>query len=175
TGGRVTASTARAARSSDTTELRHLHRGDGAALHALVRDGGGLDLNSPYAYVLGERMFAATSVAAATADGLDGFVYGIAPANEPTTLFVWQVGVAPHARGRGLGLTMLRWLVDAVGPTHVEATVTPSNTASRRLFAALARDLATELVVSRWVEPEELGDPGHEPEDLHRIGPIPPR
>ncbi|MEX0835888.1 MAG: diaminobutyrate acetyltransferase [Nitriliruptor sp.] len=153
-------------------QLRHLEHGDGAALHALVRDGGGLDLNSPYAYVLGERFWADTSVVAVGPSGPEGFILGVTPPPDPTTLFVWQVGVAPEARGRGLGLTMLRWLVDTVGPRHLEATVTPSNTASRRLFAALARELGTDLAVSRWVEPDELGDVDHEPEDLHRIGPI---
>lgn len=158
---------------ADTSvQLRPLAPDDGPALHALVRDGGGLDLNTPYAYVLSARFFAATSVIADGPDGPAGFVLGITPPPAPDTLFVWQVGVAPSARGRGLGLTMLRWLIDEVGPTYLEATVTPSNTASQRLFRALARDLDAPLVTRRWVEGTELGDDGHEPEDLHRIGPI---
>lgn len=150
--------------------LRPLGTGDGPALHALVTEGGGLDVNSPYAYVLGARFFGATSVIAEGPDGPQGFVLGVAPPPRPDTLFVWQVGVAPSARGRGLGVAMLRWLVDEVGPTHLEATVTPSNTASQRLFRALARELDAPIEVTRWVESDELG--GAEPEDLHRIGPI---
>ncbi len=153
-------------------ELRHLERGDGASMHALVRDGGGLDHNSPYAYVLGERFLAETSVAAVGPSGPEGFVLGLIPPPDPDTLFVWQVGVAPHARGRGLGSAMLRWLVASVRPRYLEATVTPDNTASHHLFAALARHLDTGLTVSRWAEPDELGDGDHGPEDLHRIGPI---
>lgn len=150
--------------------LRPFGPDDGPALHALVTDGGGLDVNTPYAYVLAARFFGATSVIAEGPDGPQGFVLGVAPPPEPDTLFVWQVGVAPAARGRGLGLAMLRWLVDEVAPTHLEATVTPSNTASQRLFRALARDLDAPIEVRRWVESEALG--GAEPEDLHRIGPI---
>lgn len=152
------------------TRLRPLAPDDGPTLHGLVADGGGLDVNSPYAYVLGARFFAATSVLAEGPEGPEGFVLAFAPPPEPDTLFVWQVGVAPHARGRGLGLSMLRWLVDAVGPTHLDATVTPSNTASQRLFGALARDLGAPLDVRRWADRDQLG--GAEPEDLHRIGPL---
>jgi diaminobutyrate acetyltransferase len=155
---------------SNTSVLRPLGPADGPAIHRLVEDGGGLDVNSPYAYVLGARLFGGTSVIAEDADGPEGFVLGLAPPTDPTTLFVWQVGVAPGARGRGLGLTMLRWLVHEVAPAHLEATVTPSNTASQRLFRALARDLGVPLETSRWADRTELG--GAEPEDLHRIGPI---
>lgn len=168
----MTATSTDAPDRSATVALRHLNHGDGASLYGLVRDGGGLDVNSPYAYLLGARMFAETSVVATGPEGVAGFVLGLAPPADPTTLFVWQVGVAPRARGAGLGLQMLRWLVDTVQPDHLEATVTPSNTASRRLFAALARELDTSLHVSRWAEPHDLGDADHEPEDLHRIGPI---
>ncbi|WP_211262554.1 diaminobutyrate acetyltransferase [Nitriliruptor alkaliphilus] len=157
----------RAARST----LRAVRADDGPDLHALVADGGGLDVNSPYAYVLAARFFGATSVIAEGTDGPEGFVLGLAPPTHPDTLFVWQVGVAPAARGRGLGLSMLRWLVAEVAPTHLEATVTPTNTASQRLFGALARDLSAPLNVTRWADRDDLG--GAEPEDLHRIGPIP--
>jgi diaminobutyrate acetyltransferase len=153
--------------------LRALGPADGPALHRLVVEGGGLDVNSPYAYVLGARFFGGTSVVAEGPDGPVGFVLALRPPERPETLFVWQVGVAPAGRGQGLALTMLRWLVDEVAPTHLEATVTPSNVASRRLFAALARDLGVDLDIERWVDGAQLA--GAEPEDLHRIGPFPPR
>ncbi len=150
--------------------LRPLAPGDGPSLYQLVAGGGGLDVNSPYAYVLASRLWATSSTIAEDGDGPLGFVLGVRPPAEPTTLFVWQVGVAAHARGRGLAHTMLRHLVDELGAEHVEATVTPSNTASQRLFHALARDLDVPIEVRRWADSDELD--GAEPEDLHRIGPI---
>lgn len=152
------------------TRLRAVGPGDGPTMHQLVVDGGGLDRNSPYAYVLAARFHAATSVIADGPEGPAGFVLGLTPAPRPDTLFVWQVGVAPAARGQGLALRMLHHLVDEVEPTYLEATVTPSNEASKRLFRALARDRGAELEVTRWVDSDALG--GAEPEDLHRIGPI---
>jgi diaminobutyrate acetyltransferase len=151
--------------------LRHLGAGDGAELHRAVREGGGLDVNSPYAYELAARTFTDTSVIAEGIHGVAGFVVGLAPPRDPGTLFVWQIGVAPAGRGRGLGRSMLRWLVDRVGPTHLEATVTPSNTASRRLFAAVADDLGAPLAVTPWASATDVGGP--EAEELHRVGPIP--
>lgn len=158
---------------SASTVLRTPGPHDGPRMHELVVAGGGLDVNSPYAYVLGARFFAATSVIAEGPAGPAGFVLGVAPPERPDTLFVWQVGVAPEARGEGLALRMLHHLADAVGPTYLEATVTPSNEASQRLFRAFARDRDAELDVTRWVESDALG--GAEPEDLHRIGPLPRR
>jgi diaminobutyrate acetyltransferase len=150
--------------------LRHLDAGDGARLHRAVRDGGGLDVNSPYAYELAARTFPDTSVLAEGTDGVAGFVIGLTPPRDPGTLFVWQVGVATAGRGRGLGGQMLRWLVARVRPTHLEATVAPSNAASRRLFAAVAEDLGAPLEVAPWASATDLG--GDQDEDLHRIGPL---
>jgi L-2,4-diaminobutyric acid acetyltransferase len=150
---------------------RHLREGDGPALYAAVRDGGGLDVNSPYAYELAARTFADTSVVAEGPTGLAGFVVGLTPPRDPGMLFVWQVAVGPAGRGRGLGARMLRWLVDEVGPHHLEATVTPSNVASQRLFARVARELDVPLVTSPWASSAHLD--GAEPEVLHRIGPLP--
>jgi diaminobutyrate acetyltransferase len=154
-----------------TTALRLPRPDEGPVLHDLVVAGGGLDVNSPYAYVLGVRFFASTSVIAEGPDGATGFVLGLTPPQDPGTLFVWQVGVAPQARGQGLGLRMLQWLVDEVRPRQLEATVTPSNVASQRLFRALARAYDAPLEVARWAASTELD--GAEPEDLHRIGPFP--
>jgi diaminobutyrate acetyltransferase len=150
---------------------RHLREGDGSAVHAAVRDGGGLDLNSPYAYELAARTIADTSVVAEGPAGIAGFVLGFTPPRDPGTLFVWQVGVSRAGRGRGLGVRMLRWLVAEVRPHHLEATVTPSNVASQRLFARVARELDVPLATSPWACSAHLD--GAEPEVLHRLGPIP--
>ncbi|MFC3999799.1 diaminobutyrate acetyltransferase [Nocardiopsis sediminis] len=151
---------------------------DGPQLWRLARDAG-LDLNSPYAYALWCRDFAATSVAARDPGGeLRGFVTGYVRPDAPDTYFLWQVGVDPAFHGRRLGRRMLDHIGDRIaarGLTHLEATVTPGNTASRRLFASFARDRGAE---ARWSPlfgrehfPHEL--PGeHEPEELVRIGPL---
>lgn len=132
----------------------------------------GLDLNSPYAYVLWADHFAATSVVAvADNDEIVGFVNGFHPPSDPSTLFVWQVGVAPVARGQGIARRMLDELLGRTRARWLEATVTPSNTASAALFrgtAARHDSTADETLVY----PRELFAEGHEPEFRFRIGPL---
>jgi hypothetical protein len=57
---------------------------DGRALWELAAEVG-LDLNSPYAYVLWGEYFAGTSLVATDADGAVGFVTGFHPPEDPGT------------------------------------------------------------------------------------------
>ena len=141
----------------------------------VARDSGSLDLNSPYSYLLWCRDFASTSVAARTrGDTLAGFVTGYVRPDAPDTVVVWQIAVDGTARGRGLASAMLHHLVHRLEPAGIsflEATLTPGNEASGRLFAGFARD--TEAAVERRVLfGAELFPQSHEPEVLLRIGPV---
>ncbi|MTV25745.1 diaminobutyrate acetyltransferase [Nitriliruptoraceae bacterium ZYF776] len=159
---------------TDTLVLRHPTLQDGAALYELVRDGGGLDRNSPYAYLLLADRFSATSLVAEEAGGTAGFIAGLPLPEDPGTLFVWQIGVAPSHRGRGLGRRMLVDLAQRSGARYLEASVTPSNTASRRLFRGFARELGVPCHESAWLEAGHFpAGEDHEPEDRFRIGPLP--
>ena len=60
---------------------------DGLALWRLA-GAVGLDLNSPYAYVLWGEHFAATSIVAARGGSIVGFVTGFRPPELPDTLYV---------------------------------------------------------------------------------------
>jgi L-2,4-diaminobutyric acid acetyltransferase len=153
--------------------LRAPDLADGAALWRLARDSGTLDLNSPYAYLLWCGEFAATSVLAEVDGRPAGFVTGFRPPERPHVLFVWQVAVAAEHRGLGLAGRMLDALLERDPALRaVEATVTPSNTASQRLFRALARRHGCACTERPCIETAHFPDPGHEPELLFHIGPI---
>lgn len=153
---------------------------DGPALWQLVIDVGTLDRNSSYTYLLLCRDFGETSIVAkrATAgepDQLVGFVTGYRLPSQPDTIFVWQVGVAPNARGEGLASRLLDGLLRSPGCREVrflETTVTPSNEASRALFGSLASRLETHLVESEGFPAALFPEGGHEPEPRLRIGPF---
>ncbi|MFI0349534.1 diaminobutyrate acetyltransferase [Actinomadura sp. 9N407] len=168
--------------------LSEPHLEDGPELWRLARDSRVLDVNSPYSYVLWCRDFAGTSVVARpTADPATGpatgkpdrpcgFITGFTRPTAPDTLFVWQVAVDDSFRGQGLARRMLDDLGDrlaARGGGYVEATVTPDNTASTRMFESFARNRGCELARSPLFGREHLPE-GHEPEVLFRIGPVPP-
>jgi L-2,4-diaminobutyric acid acetyltransferase len=148
---------------------------DGPAIWRLVVDTGVLDRNSSYAYLLLCRDFSETSVLAEREGSLLGFVTAYRPPARAEVLFVWQVGVAQAARGEGLASTLLDRLLHAPGcrgVRYLETTVTPSNTASRALFGALARRLDTQLEESDGFAAELFPEGGHEQEPELRIGPF---
>lgn len=157
--------------------IRRTTPADGAALWQLVRDSEALELNSQYFYVLMATHFASTCRLAEDEDGrAAGFVVGHRPPGREDTVFVWQVGVADHARRQGLANRLLEDLARSLadeGVRWLEATVSPDNLPSRALFTSFARRRGVEAEVRPFLGADLF--PGqHEPEDLFRIGPLAP-
>ncbi|MET9848590.1 diaminobutyrate acetyltransferase [Streptomyces ossamyceticus] len=152
---------------------------DGSALWRIAGDSGTLDLNSSYSYLLWCRDFADTSAVARDETGEPvGFVTGYVRPERPDTLLVWQVAVDETHRGRGLAGALLDGLAARVARQHaltaVETTITPGNTASERLFAAFAERHGATVERTVLFEAGDFPDGPHEPEVLHRIGPLSP-
>lgn len=148
-------------------------------MHRLVAETKVLDLNSTYAYLLMATDFADTSIVADRDGHLCGLITGYHPPTRPGVLFVWQVAVAGAVRGTGLAATMLDTLTRQVRadrhghPVTVEATVAPSNSASRAFFAAFARRHGLPMTEHSFFVSEHLdADGAHEDEPVLRIGPI---
>ena len=163
---------------AQSVTLRHPDKTDGAAVWELVRSAGTLDVNSPYSYILLCDLFRQTCIVAEENGKLVGFVSALIAPMRSDTLFVWQIAVDSSVRGKGLGKAMLKQLLEsnAVVPIrYLEATVSPSNIASRSLFQSMARLLNCEL---KTVEDEGYmpsmfpAGNAHEAEPLLRIGPF---
>ncbi len=148
---------------------------DGAPMWALVKEMGGLELNSAYFYVLFCTDFADSCVVAEVDGVLAGFVVGYRPPARSESIFVWQIGVAPWMRRQGLAGRLLEALLDQQHPPvrWLEATVTPDNEASRSLFRALARKRQTGCEERAFMD-ASLFPVSHEAEDLFYIGPLTP-
>ncbi|MCX5388659.1 diaminobutyrate acetyltransferase [Streptomyces sp. NBC_00094] len=152
---------------------------DGAELWRIARGSGELDLNSPYSYLLWCRDFADTTSVARDASGRPiGFVTGYVRPDAPETLFVWQIAVEGSHRGSGVAGTLLDALSARVaaeqGVSRVEATVTPGNLASDRLFRSYARRHGAEVTQEVLFPPAAFPAAGHDSEVLYRIGPLAP-
>lgn len=157
--------------------LRAPRESDGLRIWELVREGGVLEQNSAYCYVLMCSHFAAHGIVAERAGELLGFVTAYRPPSDPEAVFVWQIGVAPAGRGRGLGTRLLSGLVARPAnrdARFLTATVDPDNEASNRLFAGFAHAQGVALARERGFA-RELFPTGHAPEPLLRIGPLPAR
>lgn len=147
---------------------------DGPALWQMAVDSATLDVNSPYAYLLWCRDFAATSVIAQAGDEPAGFITGYRRPQQPQTLMVWQVAVNSAHRGAGLAGRMLDHLATELMPdgvTHLETSITPDNNASRKLFSAFARRWNAALDCSELFAAGLFPD-SHLGEELFRIGPL---
>jgi L-2,4-diaminobutyric acid acetyltransferase len=134
-----------------------------------------LDLNSRYAYLLLCEHFADTCVTASAGECVVGFVSAYKPPAQDRTIFVWQVAVDAQARSQGVAKQMLRELLArpaARACEYLETTVSPSNTASRRLFHSLARELGARVNEELLFAEGHFGGEDHECEMLIRIGPF---
>ncbi|SFS71595.1 L-2,4-diaminobutyric acid acetyltransferase [Streptomyces harbinensis] len=151
---------------------------DGAALWRIARDSRALDLNSSYSYLLWCRDYAGTSIVARDSTGEPvGFITGYTRPEAPRTLLIWQVAVDAAQRGKGLAAAMLDGLVGRTGRewgvNMVETTITPDNTASNRLFASFAQRHGAPVEREVLFDSGSFPERGHQPEVLHRIGPVP--
>ena len=151
---------------------------DGRAVHDLIAQCPPLDRNSLYCNLLQCCHFADTCVLAQHANErgeLAGFVSAYLPPDRNDTVFVWQVAVAPTARGIGLAHRMLIELLTrprCAGVNLLETTITPDNQASWALFESLARSLAASWSSVPLFERDRHFGGRHETEMLVTIGPF---
>lgn len=148
---------------------------DAPSILDLVKTCEPLDLNSPYLYMLLCEHFQATCLIVQAQGELVGFVSCYYPPEKPDVLFVWQIAVHPAWRCKGLGSAMLNYTLDnhaTPNTRFIEASVTPSNLASRRLFDSLACRLKVQHETSVWFAGTLFNEAGHQDEILHRIGPL---
>ena len=133
-----------------------------------------LDQNSPYKYMMMADFFTETCIVAKQDEELVGFVTAFIQPERPDTLFIWQVGVDSSQRGKGLASKMITELIEwnAKEVHYLEATVTPSNEASRALFKKLGRNLETTCEITDHFSASLFPDSSHEKEQLFRIGPF---
>lgn len=164
--------------SAETREglcLRKPRTADGPEVHRLIADSPPLDVNSVYCYLLLTTHFQQTCAVAEDDTGLVGFCSGYIKPGAPDTYFLWQVVVHARARGQRLAPRLVHEILGR--PEHsavrfLETTVSPSNEASRGLFASIARSRGAELTEESLFPPELFPGTNHEEERLLRIGPF---
>jgi L-2,4-diaminobutyric acid acetyltransferase len=168
--------------SQDGGDIAHSFRGpvaeDAAAIFDLIAASPPLDPNSLYCNLLQCTHFAGTCIVAERNGSIEGWISGYRPPDEAEALFVWQVAVHEKARGQRLGVRMLEALFRrpaVANATRLITTVTPSNAASRRMFASFARRHGAELEVRPGFDAERHFGNGHESEEWIAIGPLPSR
>ncbi|MEX0693995.1 MAG: diaminobutyrate acetyltransferase [Rhodospirillales bacterium] len=158
-----------------TLVLRRPTPEDGVAVNELVEQCKPLDENSVYCNLLQCSHFSETSSVAELAGDVGGFVSGYIMPEQEDTLFVWQVAVAPDARGLSLAkrmvLDILRRPV-ASRVRNLQTTITPDNKASHGVFNSIARTLNAEVDRDVLFDREDHFDGQQKSEVLWNIGPF---
>ncbi|AXI00896.1 diaminobutyrate acetyltransferase [Sporosarcina sp. PTS2304] len=160
---------------TDPYTFREPNVKDGKEIWQLIKDTQVLDLNSSYSYLLWADQFSETSIVVEKDAKIVGFISGFIQPKADNTLFIWQVAVDESARGKRLASRMLQSILQRSACRNVqflEATVTPSNIPSTKLFKGLARDLETECMISDGYPAHLFPSGDHEAEELFRIGPF---
>jgi L-2,4-diaminobutyric acid acetyltransferase len=147
---------------------------DATPMWEIARDSGTLDLNSPYFYLIFSDQFADTSIVARSDNDVVGFVCGFRPPQRPEALFIWQIAVAPSQRRRNIGHDMLRELMIRLcdGVRYLEATVTPSNLPSQRMFRSFASAHQAPCEETPFYGVDLFPTGEHEEERLLTMGPF---
>lgn len=150
---------------------------DGKYLWELARASKTLDVNSLYHYLLMCRVFVDTCLVAEKQGRVIGFCTAFIPPGAPDTVFVWQVAVDQQERGQGIGVRILIEIINnlrSLNIKYLDATITPSNTASIKLFTSAAQQLNAPFTFKKdFFTAADFGKNVHEPEKLFHIGPIP--
>ncbi|MEQ8320405.1 MAG: diaminobutyrate acetyltransferase [Rhodospirillales bacterium] len=148
---------------------------DGVAVNELVEQCKPLDENSVYCNLLQCSHFSETSSLAELGGDVAGFVSGYVVPEEPDSLFVWQVAVAPDARGLSLAKRMVFDILrrpSAKGIRRIKTTITPDNKASHGVFNSIARELGAEVDRDVLFDKEDHFDGQQKTEMLWDIGPF---
>lgn len=162
---------------SDTAIIKKPVITDGLRVNRLIADCKPLDTNSVYCNLLQCTHFAETCALAENPASSDilGFASAYLLPDKPDTLFVWQIAVAAHARGLGLGKRLLKEILSRPACREVaclETTITESNKASQALFASLAKEYGSNLQTRILFDKQEHFSGLHDSETLLHIGPI---
>ena len=155
--------------------IENSEKSDGEMIWNLIRETGGLDINSSYCYFMLGEYFSATCAKAI--DGDSGEILGFLSAFiKPCTsncLFVWQVCVSSKAQGLGIAKRMINYILTSTPEIKfIETTIGPSNKASDALFRAIAKMHDARVSTSVFLDHNEFTLGAHETELLYKIGPF---
>lgn len=155
-------------------DIRQPNMQDGKNIWDLVNKTDVLDLNSSYSYIMWCDKFADSSIVAYKNDELVGFIKGFVHESQgKQVLFIWQIAVVESVRGEGLGTKMIQAVLEHTKVEYLEATVTPSNTASNNLFKGIAEKFNATYQLNEYIKSDDFPSVEDEEEEkLYHIGPI---
>jgi len=160
---------------AQSVRLRKPVSTDGPQVTALIAGCPPLDVNSAYCNLLQCTDFADTCIIAEVDGTIAGWISGYRPPTDPDSYFLWQVAVAPTARGLRLSQRMMDALFARpalAGVTHLVTTITRDNAASWASFRSFARRWNAPVQSAERFNSERHFAGAHASEWQLRIGPL---
>jgi len=153
--------------------IRKPKKDDAGQIFDLVKNSKILDLNSEYLYLLQSTHFSNTCSVAVYENKIIGFVSGYMMPELLNNLFIWQVAVDEEFRGNDIAKKLIINILkrDGLDVKCIQTTVSPSNSASLRVFEKVAKELVTKIKSSKFFESNDFKN-NHEEEVLYKIGPF---
>lgn len=153
----------------DPIRLHRPTKKDTKSIHRLIKNSKPLDLNSEYLYLLQSTYFSDTCMVAKKNEIVVGFVSGFILPKDKDIFFVWQIAVDNATRGHGIAIKMLKKLFNSPGLAHIKCihtTISPSNTASQKVFEKFADEFDFHKEISVFATKEDFEE-AHEDELLY--------
>lgn len=121
--------------------IRNVCPSDVSKVRKLVQACEPLTLHTAVTYGVLLRSFPDTCFVAETSGELSGFISSVRGTAHPEAIYVWQIGVVPSARGKGLSLRLIDSVAMAanrIGCSVLQVGIEPSNDHSLSVFRAYA-------------------------------------
>jgi L-2,4-diaminobutyric acid acetyltransferase len=150
-----------------TQKIRELSIVDAATLQKLTNQCQPLLINDIYVNIFLAKYFENTCFLLKNSGEAVGFVSGLRSTVEPTIFFLWQLGIIPKLRGKGLSTLLIEKVVKAaqdLGCHRIQFSIAPGNEQSLRAFTTFSTKCGWIMKV---IEEQKYQDPlsgkqGHE-------------
>jgi diaminobutyrate acetyltransferase len=132
--------------------IRNVCASDVSEIRKLVKACEPLTLHTAITYGVLFRSFPDTCFVVETSGQLSGFISSIRGTAHPEAIYVWQIGVIPSERGKGLSFQLIDSVAIAarrIGCSLLQVGIEPSNDQSLSVFRAYARKKGQLLTPSR--------------------------
>jgi len=148
---------------------------DAPEVHALIAACPPLDTNSLYATLIQCTHFAGCCAVARIDGKVAGWISGHRPPSDDETYFLWQIGVHPDARGKGLARQMLANILARpaqTGVRRIQTSITRANEASWAVFRNVSAWLDAPMHEELWFDQARHFGGQNASEFLVTIGPF---
>ena len=150
--------------------IRELSESDIPDIRQFIRECPPLELHTFYTYWVLIHHFQDLCLMDEVAGNINGIITGLKSTAESDMVFLWQLGVRPGSRGKGISRKLLQEFTSRskrLGARRIQVTIEPGNRASLAAFSTFSDTIGSRLEKTETVIGEPQTDGLHAPEGRH--------